>query len=442
MKRKMNKKISKVSRRGFIKASAAVGMAALLPGKERLFAAGSDELRIGLIGCGFRGTGATIQALTCSYSPVKLWAMGDVFADRIQYSYSQLSTGGSKQYDRDEFPPLIDKMDVPKERQFAGFDAYQEVIDSGVDLVILATPPHFRPQHLKAAIEAGKHVFMEKPVAVDPVGARSVIASSELADKKNLSIVAGTQRRYMPSYIEVIKRIHNGDIGEIVAAQCYWNTGFIRNDWYWQKRKPQWSDMEWQLRNWYYFTWLCGDHIVEQHVHNIDVINWAFGTHPVRAMGMGGRQVRTEPQYGNIYDHFAVEYEYPNGARMTSMCRQIAGCSHRVGENIVGTKGTAQDGVIEGEKPFSYSCSYPNPYIEEHARLQESIRQGKPINDGRQVAESTMTAIMGRMSAYTGRAMKWDWAIKVSKLDMSPPKYEMGPLPVRPVAVPGKTKLV
>lgn len=413
-----------------------------MSGKAGIYAAGSDQLRIGLIGCGFRGTGAAVQALICYDKPVKLWAMGDVLSDRIPYSISQLKEGGSAQYDRQAFPSLTNKMDVPKERQFVGFDAYQKVIDSGVDMVILTTPPHFRPIHLKAAIEAGKHAFIEKPVAVDPVGVRSVITSAKLAKKKNLSIVAGTQRRYTPSYIEVIKRIHNGDIGEIVSAQCYWITGFVRNWWYWNKRKPEWSDMEHQLRNWYYYTWLCGDHIVEQHVHNIDVINWTFGTHPVKCMGMGGREVRTEPEYGNIYDHFAVEYEYPNGIRVTSMARQISGCSVRIGENIVGTKGTAADGVIEGNKPFKYNGPNPDPYVVEHAKLQESIRNGNPINDGQHVAESTLTAIMGRMSAYTGRAMKWDWVMNASKLDLSPPSYEFGDLPVRPAAVPGKTKLI
>jgi myo-inositol 2-dehydrogenase/D-chiro-inositol 1-dehydrogenase len=433
---------SDFSRRDFMKASVAAGAGTLMSGGSGVFASGSDRLRIGLIGCGFRGTGAAIQALTCSNAPVKLWAMGDMFPERIAYSYSQLSSGGNPQYDRQAYPPLIDKLDVPKERQFVGFDAYQKVIDSGVDMVILTTPPHFRPLHLKAAVEAGKHAFIEKPVAVDPVGVRSVIASAALAKKKSLSIVAGTQRRYTPSYVEVIKRIHNGEIGKILSAQCYWNTGFVRNDWYWHERKAEWSDMEWQLRNWYYFTWLCGDHIVEQHVHNLDVINWAMGAHPVKAMGMGGRQVRTEPQYGNIFDHFAVEFEYPNGARVTSMCRQIDGCSVRVGENIVGDKGSARDGIIEGLKPFKYDGPNPDPYVEEHVKLQESIRQGKPVNDGQEVAESTLTAIMGRMSAYTGRALSWNWVLKASKLDLSPPEYVLGDLPVRPVAVPGQTELV
>jgi predicted dehydrogenase len=431
-----------VSRRRFLETSAVAGAAVLASGKVRAASAGSDELRIGLIGCGFRGTGATIQALTCSDKPVKLWAMGDVFAEPIESSHAQLSSGGEKKYDRDAYPPLGDKMDVPVERRFSGFDAYEKVLASGVDMVILTTPPHFRPQHLKAAIEAGKHAFVEKPVAVDPVGVRTIIASAELAKKKSLSIVAGTQRRYAPNYMEVMKRIHDGAIGDVVSAQCYWNTGGMGAVWTGEQRKPEWSDMEWQLRNWYYYAWLCGDHIVEQHVHNIDVINWAMGSHPVSCMGMGGREVRTAKECGNIFDHFAIEYEYPNGARVTSMCRQINGCSHRVGENIVGTKGTAQEGVIEGSQPYRYNGPYPNPYVEEHARLQESIRQAIPINDGRQVAESTLTAIMGRMSAYTGRAVSWDWVINASKLDLSPPEYAWGDFPVRPVAVPGVTKLI
>jgi len=444
MKKKGNgkEKRDEVSRRDFIKTSAAVGVSALLMGQERLFAAGSDELRVGLIGCGYRGTGAVTQALMCSKSPVKLWAMGDLFRDRLDLSIEQLSSGGEKKYDRENFPPLTDKMNVPVERQFVGFDSYQKVIDSGVDIVILAGPPHFRPRHLRAAVEAGKHVFMEKPVAVDPVGVRSVLTSSRIARRKKLSIVAGTQRRHQASYIAVMKRIHSGDIGKIVAAQCYFNTGFPRDWGYWHKRQPGWSDMEWQCRNWYYFTWLSGDHVVEQHIHNLDIINWAFQGHPVKAMGMGGRQVRIEPEYGNIYDHFTVEYEYPNGARVVSMCRQINGCSVRVEERIVGTRGAASDGVIKGRKPFEYHGPSPNPYVQEHAELIASVREGKPINEGRQVAESTLTGIMGRMSAYTGRALSWNWAMNSSKLDLTPDKYEFGDFPVGPVAIPGKTQLV
>lgn len=430
MKKKANKKTGVVSRRNFIKASAAVGMAAILPGKERLFAAGSDKLRVGLIGCGGRGTGAAQDCVTSSPN-VEIVAMGDLFQDHLDNSLVELSK------------ELGDKVSVTQETSFVGFDAYKKVIACDVDMVILATPPHFRPEHLAAAIEAGKHVFMEKPVAVDPTGIRSIIASSELAKNKTLAIVAGTQRRHQAHYLEIMKRIHRGNIGEVVGGQCYWNMGEL---WV-KKRQTGWSDMEWQCRNWLYFTWLSGDHIVEQHVHNLDIINWTIGTHPVQAMGMGGRQVRTGPEYGNIFDHFAIEYEYPNGARVLSMCRQTAGCHEQVSERVVGTKGKTytdgSTGFIEGQNPFKYEGESPNPYVQEHADLIASIRRGKPLNEGQQVAESTLTAIMGRMSAYTGRALKWDWVMNASKLDLSPPKYDFGiDLPVRPVAVPGKTKLV
>jgi predicted dehydrogenase len=325
-----------------------------------------------------------------------------------------------------------------------GFDAYRKLVDSDVDMAILCGPPGFRPRHLKAAIEAGKHVFVEKPAGVDPSGIRSVIKSSELARQKGLGIVAGTQRRHQAHYIEIMRRIHNGDIGEILAAQCYWVDEM--EGWHFSKRKPGWSGMEWQVRCWPYFTWLSGDHIVEQHVHNLDVVNWALRTHPVSAMGMGGREVRTGPEYGNIFDHFAVEYEYPNGVRILSMCRQTAGCSSRISENIVGSKGMAYtdngNGYIKGQNSYKYRSESPNPYEREHADLIESIRRGEPLNEGREFAESTLTGIMGRMSAYTGRALKWDWVMNASELDLSLANYEFGDLPVRAVAVPGKTELI
>ncbi len=429
----MNKKASeekgKVSRRDFIKTSAAVGMAAVLPGKERLFAAGSDRLRVGLIGCGGRGTGAAQDCVNSSDN-VEVVAMGDLFQDSLDRSLAELSR------------EVDDKVSVTEDTSFVGFDAFEEVIACDVDMVILGTPPHFRPEHFKAAVEAGKHVFMEKPVAVDPVGIRSIIASSELAKQKGLAIVAGTQRRHQAHYLEIMRRIHRGDIGEIVGGQCYWNMGEL---WV-KKRQPGWSDMEWQCRNWLYFTWLSGDHIVEQHVHNLDIINWAIGAHPVQVMGMGGREVRTGEEYGNIFDHFAIEYEYPYGVRVLGMCRQTAGCNNQVSERVVGAKGqtytNGSNGFIEGQKAYKYEGESPNPYVQEHADLIASIREGKPLNEGRRIAESTMTAIMGRISAYTGRALKWDWVMNASKLDLSPPKYEFGDLPVRPAAVPGKTKLV
>jgi len=429
MKPNTSLKTNDISRRTFIKTSAAASLAALTAGKSRLFAAGSDKIRVGVIGCGGRGTGAAINCVQSSEG-VEIVAMGDLFRDHLDKSLAKLSR------------KVDEKVTVTDDTYFVGFDAYKKVLACDIDMVILATPPHFRPLQLRAAIEAGKHVFMEKPVAVDPVGIRSVIASSEMAKNSDLAIVAGTQRRHQAHYLEIMKRIADGEIGRVRAAQCYWNQGGL---WI-RPRQPSWSDMEWQCRNWLYFTWLSGDHITEQHVHNLDVVNWAMGSHPVQCLGMGGRQVRTDPEYGNIFDHFTVEYEYPNGARALSMCRQIDGCTEQVSERIVGTNGStytdSSNGFIEGPNKYKYQGKARNPYVQEHADLIASIRSGKVLNEGKRVAESTLTAIMGRMSAYTGRALKWDWVMNVSKLDLTPPAYEMGDLPVRPVAVPGKTKLL
>jgi predicted dehydrogenase len=420
----------RISRRYFVKSSAALSLAALASPGSRIFAAGSDKVRVGLVGCGARGTGAAKNCVG-SAEGVEIVAMAEVFEDRLDKSLARLEE------------EVGDRVSVTRDTCFVGFDAYRKLIASGVDVVILATPPGFRHEHLKAAVEAGKHVFMEKPAAVDPVGIRSTIASAELAKQKGLSIVAGTQQRRMAQYIEVMKRVHGGQIGQIVAGQCYWHWG--HQDWHFQLRKPEWSDMEWQIRCWPYFTWLSGDHIVEQHVHNLDIINWAVGSHPVQCLGMGGRQVRTGPEYGNIFDHFAVEYEYPNGVRVLSMCSQINGTTGRVSERVVGTKGSSYTtrgvGYIEGRNPYKYDGPRVASMVKEHADLIKSIRDGNPINEGRQVAESTLTAIMGRISAYTGRALKWDWVMNASNLDLAPPNYEMGDLPVAPVAIPGKTQL-
>jgi predicted dehydrogenase len=333
-----------------------------------------------------------------------------------------------------------DKFDVSSDRCFTGFDAYKQVIGSGVDLVILATPPGFRPMHLEAAIEAGKHVFTEKPVGVDGPGIRKVLAAAEEARKKGLAVVAGTQRRHQAGYIESMKRIHDGELGDLTSARCYWNQGSL-----WMKpRESNWSDMEWQIRNWLYFTWLSGDHICEQHVHNLDVVNWAMKGHPVRAVGMGGRQVRTSPDYGNIFDHFAIDYEYENGAHCMSMCRQIPGCEGNVSEAVVGTKGSWDSKRYTFEtngKRSRVQLKEVNPYDQEHIDLIASIRDGRPLNELRTVAESTLTAIMGRMSAYTGKAVTWDDALN-SKEDLLPKDLRMGPLETPPVAVPGQTELI
>jgi len=438
MQKRPIKKAGEVSRREFIKTSAAVSVAAMLSGTGKLRAAGSDKIRVGVIGFGGRGSGAAIDCIKSS-DGVEITALGELFEDRLEMGIKRFK----ERMAEDKLSP--EAMKFTEDTCFVGFDAYEKVIACDVDMVILATPPHFRPAHLKAALEAGKHVFMEKPVGVDPVGVRSVIASSQLAEQKGLSLVAGTQRHHQAHYLELMKRVHSGQIGEIVAAQCYWNSGNMA-PWGVRERQPSWTDMEWQCKNWFFFVWLCGDHIVEQHLHNIDAVNWAIGSHPIKAMGVGGREVRTGPEYGNIFDHFAIEYEYSNGARVLSMCQQIEGCHRQVSERVVGTKGSLYTdgalGYIEGQNAYKYDGPNPNPYVQEHTDLIAAIRTNKPINEGRRVAESTMTAILGRTSAYTGRAIKWDWVMNASKLDLTPSKYEFGDLPVRPVAVPGKTKLV
>jgi len=415
------------TRREFIKTTAAAGLAAAIPGNLGLFAQGSDAIRIGVIGCGGRGTGAAINALDAAPG-VEIVALFDPFQDRIESSLRKLREKHA------------DKVEVTPETCFTGLDGYRSLLAlPQVNHIVTAAPPGFRPIHLKAAIEAGKNVFMEKPVAVDPVGIRTIIAASDLAKQKGLAIVAGTQRRHQRRYLELMKRIQDGQIGTIVGAQCYWNQG----DLWVIKKEPAMSEMEWHCRNWLYFSWTSGDHIVEQHVHNIDVVNWAIGAPPKTAVGMGGRQVRVEPEYGNIFDHFAVEFEYPEGVRVASYCRQTKGCAERVEEKIIGTKGVAFGyGEIKGDRPWKFEGEERNPYEQEHADLIESIRAGKPLNEGRQVAESTLCAIMGRMSAYTGRAISWDWVMSASQLDLTPKTMAFGPNPVDPPAVPGVTPLV
>jgi predicted dehydrogenase len=331
-------------------------------------------------------------------------------------------------------------MKIGPEYCFTGFDGYKKLLAvPEINYVILAAPPHFRPPHLMAAIEAGKNVFMEKPVAVDPVGVRTVIAAGELAKTKGLGIAAGTQRRHRQSYQESVKRLQDGMIGDIVQCRVYWNGGAI-----WViDRKDGWSDMEWQLRNWNYFTWLGGDHIVEQHVHNLDIANWVMQDHPIRAIGLGGRQARGGREHGHIYDHFAVEYEYPNGVRMFSQSRQMAGTDGKVEEAFLGSKGSAlfQDGrniiLVKGGEPWRFKGQDTNPYEQEHEDLILSIRAGKPINEAKSIAESTLTAIMGRESAYSGRTLEWDQVYN-SNMRLGPEVYEFGTLPFPEVPIPGK----
>lgn len=389
--------------------------------------AGSDEIRVGVIGCGGRGTGAAVDCIK-SAPGVRIVAMGDLFQDRVESSRGRLVANEE----------IKANVDVPGSRTFWGFDNYKRVIDCDIDLVVTAAPPGFRPTHFKAAVQAGKHVFMEKPVAVDGPGVRSILRYGQLARAKKLGVVTGTIKRHQANYVATVKRIHEGLIGKILSAQCYYNTGELWN----HGRKPEWSDMEWQCRNWLYFTWLSGDHIVEQHIHNIDVMNWVLRSHPVKCMAMGGRQVRTDPAYGHIFDHFTVEYEYPGGVRMMSMCRQSDGCSNNVSERVVGTKGSSNCcGLIQGENAWKFEGDVPSPYVQEHTDLINSIRAGKPLNEAKQIAESSLTAIMGRMSAYTGQEITWEQALN-SEENLYPENLQFGELPVAPVATPGRTKFI
>lgn len=429
MSNKQEAQNSPYSRRQFVRSASAVGLA--LAGGRHVFAAGGETIRVGLVGCGGRGTGAAVDCMIASRD-VKIVAMGDLFKDQLDASFERIQAKNKKN---------AKQFAVTPETCFTGFDAYRKVLAADVDLVILATPPAFRPMMMEAAIRAGKHVFAEKPVAVDPAGVRSVIATAELAKEKNLAIVAGTQRRHCNHYIEIMKRIHDGEIGELTGGQCYWNGGEL-----WSKpRRPEWSDTEYQIRNWLYYTWLSGDHIVEQHVHNIDVMNWAFGAVPESCMAMGGRAARTAPEFGNVYDHFSVEFKYPSGARVQSMCRQTRGAARRVAEQMVGTEGSVvldmRTGKISGKNPFEPDAS-PNPKVAEHFDLIQSIKSGKPLNEGKRVAESTLCAIMGRMSAYTGRELNFNWALNASKLDLMPKDLAFSKMLTEPVAIPGITPLI
>ncbi|MDR2474103.1 MAG: Gfo/Idh/MocA family oxidoreductase [Tannerella sp.] len=354
------------------------------------------DLKVALIGCGNRGTGAALDMLNAA-DGVSITVLADLFADRLETARKTLKEKRNQQ--------------ISDNRCFTGFDSYLKAIDTDVDLVILATPPAFRPQHFKASVEAGKHVFFEKPAAVDPVGARSVIASSKIALNKGLAVITGTQRHHQRSYIESYKHIQRGLIGNIVAARIYWNTG---KHWLKYKQK-EWTDIEWMIRDWGNWTWLSGDHIVEQHVHNIDVINWFTGSHPIRATAMGAHQRRAT---GDQYDMFAVDYVYPSGMHTSSMSRQIDGCSNNISEHLVGTKGTWQNnGVIKdhaGNVLWKYDkekekqeFKQTNEFVLEHVNLINHIRHSKPISHAELTAVSSLTAIMGRISAYTGKDVTW-----------------------------------
>ncbi len=424
-----------LSRRQFVQTTAAA-TAGLMSTGNFAFARGADVIRVGVIGCGGRGTGAAVQALSTSQN-VQLVAMCDAFQDRLDESLANI------------MEEVEDKtrIAVPEDARFVGFDGYKEVIKRS-DVIILTTPPGFRPIHFAAAVEAGKHVFMEKPVATDAPGIRSVLASAEIAKQKKLNVVVGLQRHYQLVYREWVQRIHDGAIGDITSSRVYWNSDGV---WVRPRQAGQ-TEMEYQMRNWYYFNWLCGDHINEQHIHNIDVGNWVKKGYPVRAQGMGGRQVRNGKEFGEIFDHHFVEYEYADGSRMYSQCRHIQGTMSRVTEAFQGTNGSAPNpGLLltsSGHTIWSHDDKNDaNPYQVEHDELFAAIAAGEcKFSDAENGAYSTMTAILGRMATYSGQVIEWNDALN-SNLSLMPKKFAWdAPPPILPdadgfypVAVPGKT---
>jgi predicted dehydrogenase len=413
--------------------AAVAGQLGLAPGA---YAAGGDPIKVGLIGCGGRGTGAADNVLHAAPN-VTVVALADAFGFQLENARNHL-TGLAR--DDIKVKELGNRVDV-EGRCYVGLDGYKKLIEeSGANYIILATPPGFRPVHLEAAVAAGKNIFTEKPVGVDGPGIRKVFEAYEEAKRKGLAVAAGTQRRHQAPYIETIKRIHDGAIGDIVNGRCYWMQGIL---WARDPKPEMKTEVARQMWNWYNYTWLCGDHIVEQHVHNIDVMNWAIGEHPVSAVGMGFR-TRTDPRYGHIYDFFAVDFEYPKGVRVLSMCRQISNCKDEIGEHLAGTKGTSHVNAynINGQRVVGRRGQGNDPYVQEHTDLIESIRTGKPINELKNVAESTLAAIMGRLSTYTGKQVSWEQALN-SKEQLMP--FELTwdtPIPERSVAIPGKTPLL
>jgi len=424
-----------MTRRRFLKTSTKVTALAGFSIATRAYGAGNDTLRIGLIGCGGRGSGAASQALSTS-DKVVLTAMGDVFEDRLQSSLRNL--GSNEQFGQ--------RVRVPEDARFIGLDAYQKVIDSGVDVVLLATPPGFRPQHLRAAVEAGKHVFCEKPMATDVPGVRSVLQSAAIAKEKNLSLVAGFCWRYHLARRAFYKQIHAGAIGDIRAIYATYLTGPVKPMPPADSRPAGTTDVEWQLRNWYNFVWLSGDGLVEQACHSIDKIAWAMnGVLPIKAVATGGRQFPNNE--GNIYDHIDVFYEFPDGVRAFMAQHQIGNCYSDNSDYLMGADGLGNikgwsDPVISGKKSWHYSGPKCDMYQVEHDELFKSIRSGQPINDGTWMAHSTLMALMGRMAAYTGKEITWTEAMN-SELQLVPDNLTWNmDLPIRPMAMPGQTKFV
>ena len=444
----MNQQDNNKSRREFMKQGTILAggiLTAPLFANANYFSGADAVIKVALIGCGGRGTGAAMQALLTKQN-VKLVAMADAFKDRIDSAYKQLNADDLSDWSGVK-GNVKNKIDVPEERMFVGFDAYQKAIPLA-DVIILTTPPGFRPIHFEEAVKQGKHIFMEKPVATDPNGVMRVLKAAEEAKKKKLNVVVGLQRHYQNSYRELFKR--KDQIGEIVSAQAWWN-----NDGVWvNPRKEGQTEMDYQMRNWYYFNWLCGDHITEQHIHNIDVINWFKGGYPVKAQGMGGRQVRKGKDYGEIFDHHYVEFHYADGSILNSQCRHIPKTMAKVDELLTGPKGKIFCGAgnitdLKGKVLYQFDQKTENnPYQTEHDELFAAIAKGEyKYADAENGAKSTMTSILGRLATYTGQVVEWDKALN-SGMDIQPKTYAFDAAPpilpgadgYYPVAVPGVTK--
>jgi predicted dehydrogenase len=425
-----------ISRRQFNKTVAGLGAAALASAAPTALGQSDRTIRAAWIGTGSRGSG-DVRDFLIGCDNVELVALADVLADKQAAARQMLG-----KLDK----TTRQKVKITDSDCYLGFDAYQKVMDrDDVDLVLLTTPPAFRPQQVTAAVEAGKHIFFEKPAAVDTTGVRTIMQAGEKARQKGLAIAVGTQQRYMNQYRELMQRIRDGQIGKVVAAQVFWH--WDSRNWHFHERQDSWSDMEWQIRCWPYFTWLSGDHVVEQHVHNLDTARWLLGD-PTSVIARGGRQARTGEKYGNIYDHFSADFEYDNGVHVASYASQIRGASGLVGTRFLGSKGQAwvnrSGAQIKGSKPWTFSG--PNPDAEQRLfqTLVDSIRKEQPINEAAEIAKSTLMGIMARMGAYTGRQLQWDWALHGSKEQLMWPEEKLdinASLPVRPVAIPGETKL-
>ena len=430
----MKLKKDTMTRRRFLKTSAQVTALTGFSVATQSSGASSDRIRVGLVGCGGRGTGAARDVMLAGPN-IELVAMGDIFKARVGNSLARL-----KKIQKGD-PALKNSIKVRSDHCFAGLDAYQKVIDSDIDYVLLCTPPGFRPEHIEYAVKKGVHIFAEKPCATDAPGVRRILALENEMKRKGIGLLSGFNSRHVFHYADLVKAIHNGELGDVMSLYAYFNTG---NIWY-REREPGMTLPEYRFHNWFHVDWLCGDHIVEQHVHNLDFCNWIMQAHPVRAYGMGGRQYHTN-RGGNIYDHFTIEFEYENGVRMTSMCRQIQGTDTKIGEEIVGTKGhgaiVGHKTQITGEnaKVFREHPEQHESHRQEHIDFIAALRRGEIPNDTRFLCESSLTAIMGRESAYTGKHVTWSEILN-SDLRLSPRNIAAWNGSIRPVPKPGMPRV-